>query len=64
MNRQDWTKLFKKMFRFTGGEIVNEMLMSTGYLPGTHHEDCPVFKRIAKKKPAWMQVDPKIFEPT
>ena len=64
MNRQDWTKLFKKMFRFTGGEIVNEMLMSTGYLPGTHHEDCPVFKRIAKKKPAWMQVDPKILEPT
>jgi DNA-3-methyladenine glycosylase I len=42
----EWTKLFKKHFRFTGGEIVNEFLMSTGYLPGAHGPDCPVFKRI------------------
>lgn len=40
-----WTKLFKKTFRFTGGEIVNEFLMSTGYLPGAHDATCPVFKQ-------------------
>ncbi len=62
MNRQAWTKLFKKTFRFTGGEIVNEMLMSTGYLPGTHHERCPAYTRIAALKPAWMQVAPSVFE--
>ena len=49
----EWTLLFKKTFRFTGGEIVNEFLMSTGYLPGAHHESCPVFKKVIKAKPAW-----------
>lgn len=43
---EDWTKLFKKAFKFTGGEIVNEFLMSTGYLPGAHSPECPVFERI------------------
>jgi DNA-3-methyladenine glycosylase I len=43
---EQWTKLFKKTFRFTGGEIVNEFLMSTGYLPGAHSPDCPVYKQI------------------
>jgi DNA-3-methyladenine glycosylase I len=47
---EEWTKLFKKTFRFTGGEIVNEFLMSTGYLPGAHSPDCPVFERIQKIK--------------
>ncbi len=42
----EWTKLFKKTFKFTGGEIVNEFLISTGYLPGAHSPDCPVYKRI------------------
>ena len=48
-----WTLLFKKKFRFTGGEIVNEFLISSGYLPGAHHESCPVFKKVIKAKPAW-----------
>jgi DNA-3-methyladenine glycosylase I len=51
--REEWTKLFKKTFRFTGGEIVNEFLLSTGYLPGAHHESCPVYNKIIKAKPAW-----------
>jgi DNA-3-methyladenine glycosylase I len=38
----EWVKLFKKTFKFTGGEIVNEFLMSTGYLPGAHQPDCPI----------------------
>jgi DNA-3-methyladenine glycosylase I len=46
----EWTKLFRKTFRFTGGEIVNEFLVSIGYLPGAHGEDCPVFKKIEKLK--------------
>lgn len=52
-SRAEWTTLFKKTFRFTGGEIVNEFLVSTGYLPGAHHPDCPVFKRVLKAKPRW-----------
>lgn len=52
-SKEEWTKLFKKTFRFTGGEIVNEFLVSTGYLPGAHEESCPVFKKILKAKPAW-----------
>jgi DNA-3-methyladenine glycosylase I len=43
---EGWTKLFKKTFKFTGGEIVNEFLISTGYLKGAHSPECPVFERI------------------
>jgi DNA-3-methyladenine glycosylase I len=52
-SREEWTKLFKKTFRFTGGEIVNEFLMSAGYLPGAHEKDCPVYKKLLKAKPMW-----------
>ncbi len=52
-SKDEWVKLFKKTFRFTGGEIVNEFLMSTGYLPGAHIEQCPVHNKILKLKPAW-----------
>jgi DNA-3-methyladenine glycosylase I len=45
---EDWTKLFRRTFRFTGSEIVNEFLMSTAYLPGAHNIDCPVYKKIQK----------------
>jgi DNA-3-methyladenine glycosylase I len=51
--KEEWVKLFKQTFRFTGGEIVNEFLMSTGYLPGAHTPDCPVYKKLLKSKPAW-----------
>jgi len=52
-DKTGWVKLFKKTFRFTGGEITNEFLMSLGYLPGTHREDCPVFAVIAALDPPW-----------
>ena len=52
-DREGWTKLFKKTFRFTGGEIVNEFLVSTGYLPGAHDESCAIYKKILKTRPAW-----------
>lgn len=51
--KEEWVKLFKKTFRFTGGEIVNEFLQSIGYLPGAHSEDCPVYKKALKAKPLW-----------
>jgi len=51
--REEWVKLFKKTFRFTGGEIVNEFLMSLGYLRGAHEPDCPVHARIAALRPPW-----------
>jgi DNA-3-methyladenine glycosylase I len=54
--KEEWTKLFKKTFVFTGGEIVNEFLMSTGYLPGAHQKNCPIYKKAAAQKPAWMRV--------
>ncbi len=53
--KDDWVKLFKKTFKFTGGEITGEFLMSTGFLPGSHREDCPVYARIAALDPPWMQ---------
>jgi DNA-3-methyladenine glycosylase I len=56
LSRDQWTKLFKNTFVFTGGEIVNEFLVSSGYLPGAHDLDCPVYRKIAKLKPAWLKV--------
>ncbi|HRI22147.1 MAG TPA: DNA-3-methyladenine glycosylase I [Panacibacter sp.] len=55
LTKEEWVKLFKKHFKFTGGEIVNEFLMSTGYLPGAHTESCIVFHKIKKLKPMWMK---------
>jgi DNA-3-methyladenine glycosylase I len=52
--KEEWVRLFKRTFVFTGGEIVNEFLMSTGYLPGAHDESCPVYKKVASLRPAWM----------
>lgn len=49
----EWMKLFKKTFKFTGGEIVNEFLMSTGYLKGAHHENCPIHAKVLKQMPLW-----------
>ena len=50
----DWVRLFRKTFKFTGSEITNEFLMSTGYLPGAHREDCPVYARIARLNPPFL----------
>ncbi|QNN77766.1 DNA-3-methyladenine glycosylase I [Pseudoxanthomonas mexicana] len=52
--KAEWVKLFKKTFRFTGGEITGEFLMSLGYLPGAHRQDCPAYRRAAKQRPPWM----------
>ena len=54
LSKEEWIKLFKKTFVFTGGEIVNEFLVSTGYLSGAHDKDCPIYKKVASLRPAWM----------
>jgi DNA-3-methyladenine glycosylase I len=48
LTKEQWTTLFKKTFLFTGGEIVNEFLMSTAYLSGAHEETCPIHAKIAR----------------
>jgi DNA-3-methyladenine glycosylase I len=53
LSKEGWVELFKQNFRFTGGEIVNEFLVSLGYLPGAHEPDCPVYAKIARLKPPW-----------
>ena len=50
----EWVKLFKKTFKFTGGEIVNEFLMSIGYLPGAHSAECPIQAKVLKTKPMYL----------
>ena len=53
-DKADWVKLFKATFKFTGGEITGEFLMSLGYLAGAHTPDCPVYAEIAALNPPWM----------
>jgi DNA-3-methyladenine glycosylase I len=55
-DRESWRRLFKKTFVFTGGEIVNEFLVSTGYLPGAHADDCPVHARVLAAAPPWTRM--------
>ncbi len=52
-SREEWVKVFKKTFKFTGGEIVNEFLMSIGYLKGAHAEDCPIHQNVVAQNPMW-----------
>lgn len=53
--KDEWVKLFRSTFRFTGGEIVNEFLVSTGWLAGAHAPSCPVARKIARLRPPWMR---------
>ena len=52
---EEWVKIFKNNFRFTGGEIVNEFLVSSGYLPGAHIPACPIYEKVLKKNPPWLK---------
>lgn len=50
-----WCAVFRDTFRFTGGEIVREFLVSTGYLPGAHRPSCPVFPKVVSRRPPWLR---------
>jgi DNA-3-methyladenine glycosylase I len=49
--KKEWVKLFKGTFKFTGGEIVGEFLMSTGYIAGAHDIDCYVYQNLQQQNP-------------
>jgi DNA-3-methyladenine glycosylase I len=51
--KAQWVRLFKETFRFTGGQIVGEFLMSLGYLPGAHQSWCPAYQKIVALAPPW-----------
>jgi DNA-3-methyladenine glycosylase I len=58
-DKPEWVRLFRTTFLFTGGEIVGEFLMSLGYLPGAHAEDCPVMRRVRAARPPWLGASPR-----
>jgi DNA-3-methyladenine glycosylase I len=53
MPLEDWVKLFRKTFKFVGPEIVNEFLVSTGYLRGAHDKDCARYQASLASNPPW-----------
>lgn len=59
--KKEWVSLFRRHFKFMGGEIVGEFLMSLGYLPGAHRPDCPVHGRITAASPPWMCAEAEGF---
>jgi DNA-3-methyladenine glycosylase I len=53
--KDEWVKLFKKTFKFTGGEIVNEFFVSIGYLAGAHATNCAVHQQAIDAGAFWAQ---------
>lgn len=45
----EWVKSFRKIFKFTGPEIVNEFLMSSGIISGAHEPECACYE-LAKSE--------------
>lgn len=62
-SKPEWVALFKRTFRFTGGEITGEFLMSLGWLPGAHRATCPVFGRILELEPPWVRAPGNLVDP-
>ncbi|MBU2018674.1 MAG: DNA-3-methyladenine glycosylase I [Bacteroidetes bacterium] len=54
--KEEWVKTFKQSFKFVGGEILNEFLMSTSYLRGAHSEKCVIFSKILELEPKWAKI--------
>jgi len=61
LSKDDWVRLFRRTFRFTGGEITGQFLMSIGYLPSPHRPECPVYERIVRLAPPWLDVEPSFW---
>ena len=55
LSLDEWRKVFKRTFVFTGGEIVREFLVSTGYLSGAHRESCPAYSAAIKSGALWQR---------
>ncbi len=52
---EEWTRLFRKTFLFTGPLVTEEFLLSTGFLPGAHSHTCPVFEIVCAARPPWLE---------
>ena len=61
LSKPEWVALFKKTFKFAGGEITAEFLWSLGYLPGAHVQSCPVCEEISNLELPWMSA-PEDFD--
>ena len=57
-SKEEWVKLFKRTFVFTGGEITGSFLLSTGHLEGAHERSCPVFARTVAAGAPWALTAP------
>jgi len=55
LNLNSWIRIFKQEFKFTGKEITNEFLISTGYLPGAHIKECVIQQFVIQENPIWSQ---------
>ena len=53
---ENWIKCFKTKFKFTGKEITKEFLMGIGYLKGAHVPECPLYDKVLKSQPKWLEV--------
>src|SRR3546814_19860711 len=62
LGTDEWVKLFRKTFKFMGGAIVGEFLLSTAYLPAAHHEACPVHPERLNLSTPWMRVYGRSFK--
>ena len=52
---EEWIKIFKKKLKFTGKEITKEFLMGIGYLKGAHVPECPLYEKVLKSQPKWLE---------
>jgi DNA-3-methyladenine glycosylase I len=54
LSLEEWTELFRRHFKFVGTTIVEEFLMSIGFLKGAHEISCPIYNKVLKSKPLWL----------
>lgn len=59
--KEEWVTLFKKHFKFVGGEIADEFLMNTDYLSDACAGDYEVYREVLKHKPKWIEAAPADF---
>lgn len=45
-DKSAWLKLFRQHFKFVGGEIVGEFLMSINLLSGSHGKECKRYTNV------------------
>ncbi|MCC5919202.1 MAG: DNA-3-methyladenine glycosylase I [Cyclobacteriaceae bacterium] len=53
LSEKECLKVFKKHFKFVGGEIVKEFMMSASFWPGAHDESCPTYQKTIDAGAFW-----------